>query len=456
MMAGIAVLGMLGGTAPQALAQGAAWWEQIPGFGSPTYSDRDREERRRQRMLERQEERAGSSSSASSGRDFEDVRPNATPWMSDVMLRAVDVAIERYERIAQRGGWPQIARGRTIRAGDDDDRIPAVKRRLRMTGDLAPSNDYFESLTLDERVERAVKAYQKRNGLRVSGRVDRATIDAMNVPAADRLNQLRLNRQRLVELMQPRVEDRYVLVNVPAFELEAVEHYEVKQRHRVIVGREGRETPSLKGTIKALNFFPYWRVPTSVATLDLVPKLQKEPDYLDKEGIRIVEGSYDGPEVSASRIDWYNVDMSRLRFRQDPGERNALGLLRLDMSNEHGVYMHDTPMKNLFQQRGRAFSAGCVRVQGVFELGEWIVRYEPGWEDVARVRQVLDSGQPLDVQLTRPVPVIFAYVTGWAEPDGTVQFRPDLYNRDGAVTLTAGRGHDPDDGPPPAPGGITP
>jgi len=429
-------------TGPTAQAQGAAWWEQIPGFG-PSYSERSRPVN-----LQRREQ--------SQAAEFEDLRPNATPFMSDVMVRAFDAAIERYQRIADRGGWRPIPKGRTIRPGDDDDRIPLIKRRLRATGDLGPSNEYFESLSLDDRVTLAVRSYQRRNGLRVTGRVDRATLEAMNVPAADRLNQLRLNQRRIVELMQPRVDDRYVLVNVPAFELEAVEKYEVKERHRVIVGREARETPTLKGSIRALNFFPYWRVPQSVATLDLVPRLRKEPDYLDKEGIRVVQGSFDGPEVSATQIDWNHVDMTNLRFRQDPGERNALGLLRLDMSNEHGVYMHDTPMKQLFSQRGRAFSAGCVRVQGVFELGEWIAKYEPGWEEPGRVRAVLDAGQPLDLQLTRPVPVYFAYITAWAEPDGTVQFRPDLYNRDGAATLAAGQGVDPEDGPPPAPGGITP
>lgn len=426
-------------------AQGAEWWEQIPGFGAPSYSER-RQQRAQER--ERKQEKAESA---------DDLRTSASPWLSDDTLQGLDRAIETYQLIVQRGGWRPIPAGRTIRPGDDDERLPAIKARLRASGELGTSNEYFESLSLDERVERAVRLYQSRNGLRVTGRVDKATVTAFNVPAGERLNQLRLNRQRITNLMHPRVEDRYVLVNVPAFEMEAVERWEVRQRHRVIVGREGRETPELKGTIKGLNFFPYWRVPTSVATLDLIPRLQKEPEYLNQEGIRIYDGSYDGPEIAQSHINWASVDSTRIRFKQDPGERNALGLVRLDMSNEHGVYMHDTPMKNLFTQRGRAFSAGCVRVEGVFELAEWILRFEPGWEDKARVRSVLDSGQPLDVQLSRPMPVIFAYITAWAEPNGEVQFRPDLYNRDGSgpVAGRAGGENDPDAPPPPS-GGITP
>ncbi len=444
-VAGFVVAGFaaMGGAAPAA-AQ-SEWWEQLPGFGSPSYS------KRRERVrpaVRRDQERAD---------NFEDLRANATPWLSDVMLTSIDRAIERYQRIVNRGGWRPIPKGRTIRPGDDDERITLVKARLRATGDLAPSNSYFESLTLDDSVERALRGYQLRNGLRVTGRVDRATLATMNVTAAERLDQLRLNRRRIVDMMQPRVEDRYVLVNVPAFQLEAVEQYEVKQRHRVIVGREGRETPELKGTIRALNFFPYWRVPTSVATLDLIPRLLREPEYLAEEGIRIYDGSYDGPEIPQSQINWGSVDATRIRFKQDPGERNALGLVRLDMSNEHGVYMHDTPMKNLFQQAGRAFSAGCVRVQGVFDLAEWIAQYEPGWERPGQVRAVLDAGQALDLQLTRPVPVIFAYITAWAEPDGEVNFRHDLYNRDGSAAVAARDVSEPDpDLPPPPAGGITP
>ncbi len=420
-------------------AQSAEWWEQIPGFGTG-YNERRRSEQPRRAEAARE--------------TFEDLRPNATPWLSEDMVAAIDSGIERYQRIVERGGWPNVPRGRTIRPGDDDERMPLVKKRLRATGELARSDAYFETLTLDDSVERAVRAFQRGNGLRVTGRIDRATIEAMNISAADRLAQLRLNRQRIVELMQPRTDDRYVLVNVPAFELEAVERYEVVQRHRVIVGREGRETPSLRGSIRAVNFFPYWRVPTSVATLDLIPRLRKEPDYLEKEGIRVYDGSYDGPEIPATQIDWSMVDQNRIRFKQDPGDRNALGLVRLDMSNEHGVYMHDTPMKNLFDQRGRAFSAGCVRVQGVVDLAEWLARSEAGWDRPGRAREVLETGQAIDLQLSRPVPVIFTYITAWAEPGGGVQFRTDLYGRDGS-TLHGGAENDPD-APPPPPNGIAP
>src|SRR5262249_35950380 len=219
-----------------------------------------------------------------------------------------------------------------------------------------------------------------------------------------RLAQLRTNQQRLRELMAQRVEDRYVLVNAAAFQLEAVERHQVELRHRIIAGKPERQTPSVRATIRALNFFPYWRVPESVATLDLIPRLVKEPEYLQKEHIRVLNASFNGPELDPTNIDWRMADANTVKFRQDPGSRNALGLVRLDVPTPEGVYTHATPMKPLFNQRARAFSAGCVRVQDVFTLAEWVARYEPGWERPGRVAEIIEGGQPVDLNLTRPVP----------------------------------------------------
>ncbi len=223
----------------------------------------------------------------------------------------------------------------------------------------------------------------------------------------------------------------------------------MEQRHRVIAGRPGRETPVVKANVRALNFFPFWRVPDSVATLDLIPKMQKEPEYLQKEQIRVLAGNFNGQELDATQIDWKQADATRIKFRQDPGPQNALGLVRLDMPNEHGVYMHDTPMKPLFGQAARAFSAGCVRVQDPFDLAAWVAREEAGM-DRQRIDEILASGNAADIVLTRQVPVYFAYITAWAESNGRVEFRPDIYGRDGLRELSADRERDPDSPPPPA------
>lgn len=409
------------------------WWEGITTFGSPDFSGR-------RAALERTPPQKDA---------VNDLRPNKVPWRSDEMLVAMEKAIDVYHQIVNRGGWQAIPGDRMLRVGDDDSRVPFLRRRLMASGEL-PRSGNTSSQSFDQGLEEAVVRYQERNGLRATGRVDRSTLAALNIPAEERLAQLRLNHGRILELVREPPEERYVLVNVPGFQLEAVERYETILRHRVIVGRVGRDTPSLKTTIRALNFFPHWRVPDSVARLDVFPLLAKEPEYLDKEKFRVLQGNFNGPELDPRSIDWSQADYRQIKLRQDPGPQNALGLVRLDMSNEHGVYMHDTPLKTLFQQRARAFSAGCVRVQDVFELAEWLARYEPGWESPGQVQAVLDMGQPVDVRLSRPVPIYFAYITAWAEPDGRIEFRPDIYRRDG--TSVVAEFHDPDAPPIPSPG----
>jgi murein L,D-transpeptidase YcbB/YkuD len=422
---------LLASVAPDVGAQDR-WWESFPGFGSPD-----------------QRYRTSTDAARRKPEPLNDLRPDATPFRSEAMIQALEAAIERYQVIVTAGGWPAIPGSRMIRPEDNDERMPQLRRRLMISGELKRrSYDDGFSFGHNDDIEGAIRRYQQNNGLRVTGRVDKHTLESLNISAETRLQQLRINLQRLRELMGPRVEDRYVLVNAAAFQLEAVDRHQVELRHRVIVGKPERQTPTVRATIKALNFFPYWRVPESVATLDLIPRLMKEPDYLHKEQIRVLTGSYNGPEINSANIDWRQVDATRIRFRQDPGPQNALGLVRLDMPNGEGVYMHDTPMKPLFNQRGRAFSAGCVRVQDVFTLAEWVARYEPGWEEPGRAREVLEAGQAVDLNLTRPVPVYFTYITAWAEPDGRIVFRPDIYGRDG-VREVAGREHDPDEGPAP-------
>lgn len=377
---------------------------------------------------------------------LDDLRPDSTPWRSDVMLNAAAAAIEHYQQIVASGGWPLVPTGHMMRLGDEDPRVPILRKRLRITGDLPAKGSYYDTETFDADLEAGVKRFELRHGIRPTGRIEQSVFPVLNVTADERLAQLKLNYERLRALMSG-IEERYVLVNIPAFQLEAVDKYEVQLRHRVIVGRTERQTPEVRATIKALNFFPYWRVPDSVATLDLIPRLQKEPQYLNEEGIRVYNG-VNGPEVDANTIDWSSAQVANYKFKQDPGEKNALGLLRLDMTNEFGVYMHDTPMKKLFDQRSRPFSAGCVRVQNVFDLGDWLAHYEPGWEQPGQVHRVLAGGQPLDLTLTRPVPVYFTYITAWAEPSNSlVEFRQDIYGRDGAATQTAYQ-RDNDDAPP--------
>jgi murein L,D-transpeptidase YcbB/YkuD len=414
-----------------ALAQGE-WWELFPGFNKPDEAPRPAalEDRRRPEPLS-------------------DLRPDRTPMRSQHMIDALEQAIHRYQTIYSNGGWPRIPGNAAIRVDDNDERVALLYKRLSISGEWKKpptqslfGNDYSEGM------EDAVRRFQQNHGLRVTGRVDRQTLQALNVPVLARLGQLRVNLQRIRDLMA-RNDDRYILVNAAAFQLEAVEKQQVDLRHRVIVGKVERQTPIVRANIRALNFYPHWRVPESVAKLDLIPRLVKEPEYLQKEKIRVLTGSYNGPEIDPVNVDWTKVDAARIRFKQDPGLHNALGLVRIDMPNSEGVYMHDTPMKHLFNQRWRAFSAGCVRVQDVLTLVEWIAKYETGWNEPGRAQDMIATAQALDMTLTKPVPVYFTYITAWAELDGRIMFRPDIYSRDGVQDAVASNDRDPDEAPPP-------
>lgn len=420
--------------APAALAQ-SNWWEGIRSGGSdsPVYNEGTGVKPERKPEV------------------LNDLRTDPTPLRSDVMLDALGGAIERFEKtVVASGGWPVVPAGRLMRVGEDDPRVPILRKRLRISGDLSDKSQFYKSETFDSELEEAVKRFQLRHGIRPTGRVERSVYAVLNVTAEQRLSQLKLNFDRL-RALQSGIEDRYVLVNSASFELEAVANFEVQQRHRVIVGRVGRDTPDVRTMIKALNFFPFWRVPDSVATLDLIPLLRKTPEYLENEGIRVFNG-YNGPELDRKMIDWNAPEVVNYKFKQDPGDKNALGLVRIDMSNEHGVYMHDTPMKKLFEQRSRPFSAGCVRVQNVFDLVDWLAKNEFGWEQPGQAQRVVEAGQALDINLTRPVPVYFTYITAWAEPKtGRIEFRPDIYNKDGPdMSGVAAAAIDSEDAPPPS------
>jgi L,D-transpeptidase YcbB len=430
--------GLLVGIADTSARAQGNWLDELTGgFGGNN-------NRRQQQEQTPEERRAARAANAERGEPAAaELRKDDLPLLSDETRQALEAAIARYQDIVANGGWRTInPGGRTIKAGDEDERAGLIARRLLITGDLPPKPNRTVPYLLTAELEAAVQTFQSRHGMRPTGHVDRATIQMMNITADTRLAQLRISLVRARELAaQIGNVERYVLVNIPAFALEAVDRASVSQRHRVIAGRTERQTPGVKAMIKNINFFPFWHVPESVAHLDLIPKVKKEPDYLTKEKIRVLK-TYKGEEVPVDTIDWNAPQALTYKFQQDPGPQNALGLVRIDMPNEHTVYMHDTPMKQLFGQRGRAYSAGCVRIDGVFDLVAWILKDVPSM-DRAQIDVVLRDGQPVDIPLPRPVPVHFVYQTAWAAPDGRVDFRPDLYGRDGIKDIRDGYGNEP-------------
>lgn len=348
------------------------------------------------------------------------------PFVSDASIMAMQQAIDRYGRIVAAGGWPMVREKVTLRQGDTNSAIAAIRQHLIIEGDLPPGG--ANNPTFDDDFLVGLSRYQIRNGLRVSGFVDQRTLRALNVPATERLQQLRTNLARLQELMSINKAPRYVLVNVPAFTAQAVEQGNLALESAVVVGKPQRQTPRLSAKIIEVNFYPTWSVPDSVARKDLIPAIRKDPSYLHEQHFSVMP-DWKAKPLNPAEIDWAAPEVVSYKFRQDPGTFNALGVVRINMPNKEAVYMHDTPLKQLFGQSARAFSSGCVRVERVLDLVAWLLNGQKGWT-AEKVQAAAEGGESISVKLSRAVPVHFVYISAFALESGIVQFRPDIYGRD--------------------------
>jgi len=247
------------------------------------------------------------------------------------------------------------------------------------------------------------------------------------VPADVRLRQLQINLVRL-RAFSGDLGERFVTLNIPGAEVETVENGQVVTHHIAGVGRIDRQSPVMQTRALDINFNPYWTVPASIIRKDLIPKMQAEPDYLTRNHIRIFDPKNN--ELPPSQIDWYSTEAVNYKFKQDAGDFNSLGSMKINFPSPDGVYMHDTPSKNLFGEDFRFASSGCMRVQNVRELVYWILAESPGWSK-AEIDEVIKSGERKDAKVAKPLPLYWVYITAWATPDGVVQFRDDIYNRDG-------------------------
>ena len=355
------------------------------------------------------------------------VAREATPTLSSATAAATETAIQTYESIVARGGWNTVPTGNELRVGMKSKAVQALRQRLITSGDLdanAGTGAVFNSY-----VVAAVMRFQSRHGLGATGVVDDETLRELNVPAETRLQQLQVNLVRL-RAFSGDLGDRFVMVNIPAAAVETVEGGVVATHHVAGVGKIDRQSPIMQTKATEINFNPFWTVPPSLIKKDLIPKMQADPSYLTDEKIRVFNKA--GEEVSPASINWNTDEATHFKYRQDTGaDINSLGSVRINIPNPYGVYMHDTPSKGVFGDDFRFVSSGCVRVQDVRDYVAWLLKDTPGWNR-DQIDQVINSGQRLDVKLAKPVPVYWVYVTAWATPDGVVQFRPDVYQRDGS------------------------
>src|SRR4051812_44628898 len=369
-------------------------------------------------------------------------RPVASFWTSseptfdEGTYDRINAAMLSYSAIEVRGGWPQIAKV-NLSPGASGPDVAKLRQRLAITDDLPA--EVADGGAYDTMLSEAVKRFQARHGLPETGSVGPQTIDALNVPVTKRIRQLAASLDRL-HGMGFTFGQRYVVVNIPAAVAEAVENGKVARRYVTVVGKVDRPSLTLTTHITAVNLNPTWTVPLSILKKDIVSKMRKDPNYVARMRMRVLDGA--GNEIDPLAVDWQSERTPNFTVRQDSGDGNALGSVRIDMPNSYSVYMHDTNHKEFFSADYRFQSSGCTRVEGVRDFAAWILEEKPGWSR-KEIDAEIATGKRTTVKLARPMPVAWIYLTGWASPDGSVNFRNDVYGLDPktpvATTIDVGR-----------------
>ena len=314
-----------------------------------------------------------------------------------------------YYNIAKSGGWPLIETSKkSFKKGTSAPEIALIKKRLQITGDM-PGGDTSQVFT--DTLELGVKRFQQRHGYTPDGVIDAALIKDMNVPVAKRIQQLLINMDRM-RWMPNKPNGDLILVNIPEFVLHVMDGPKKVFDMNVVVGKEGHNTVIFTGDLNQVVFSPYWNVPPSIVKNEILPAMERNPNYLASQNMEVVSQEGDLPVI-----------------RQLPGPGNSLGKVKFLFPNSFNIYFHDTPAKSLFERDKRAYSHGCIRLAEPQKMAEYLLRNNPEWTP-EKIRAAMNSGTEKYVKLEKPVPVFISYNTAWVDEQGLLNFREDIYKHD--------------------------
>jgi murein L,D-transpeptidase YcbB/YkuD len=347
--------------------------------------------------------------------------------------RRTEAALDKYLQLAKEevpDSLPAVKK--PVAPGQSYEALAKLAARLKFLEDLpAAANAAQDSSIYQGEVVDAVKRFQQRHGLASEGKLGPQTIEELNRPMSFRVRQLQLTLERW-RWLPDNFDVPPIVVNIPEFLLRAYDDQgDATVSMPVVVGRAMRtETPVLEEDMKYVVFWPYWNVPPSILRGELVPKIEKDPAYLQKNNYEVA--TYSGQVVTDGVV---SVDVlaqlraGKLMVRQKPGPKNALGLIKFIFPNSNNVYLHSTPSVGLFAESRRDFSHGCIRVQNPPALAKWVLRNNPGWT-AERIDAAFKAANNLQVNLTKPIPVLIVYGTAVVPENGTAEFFPDIYGFD--------------------------
>ncbi len=341
-------------------------------------------------------------------------------------------ALARYQQhIIDHPNWVHIPATASIHPNATHDIIPLIRQRIAQAYAIDGISEFqltsSTSQHYDEELVAAIKAFQTQHSLNADGIIGKNTLRALNIPLAWKIRQLRITLERLRWL--PRnLGKRYVMVNTTGFRLTAVEQNAHMLSMRIIVGRDYRSTPSFNGALSHMILNPYWNVPTSIATKDLLPKQQKDPAFFTSGNYKIFSNHSRNETIDPSTINWHAIKKGfPYVLRQDPGAHNALGRIKFMLPNSFDIFLHDTPSKSLFHKDIRTFSSGCIRLEKPLELAAFALGEKSVPEDFL---ETIESGKTKTIHLRKPLPIYLVYSTAWVDEHEKVHFSPDIYGRD--------------------------
>lgn len=339
---------------------------------------------------------------AHEGRNLEELEPlNAS-------YKMLKKELLRYYTIEEGGGWEMLSMERKrYKQGDSSSFIAQVKKRLSITGDY--SGDTSDLFTIQ--LAGAVETAQKRFGLTADGVVRNSLVQKLNVPVKKRIEQMLINLERMRWLPREQT-GNHILANIPEFKLHVFENGKQVFDMKIIVGQAARRTVVFTGKLQYIVFSPYWNIPRSIVRNEILPAIDRDPDYLKKHNMEQI-GFGNGLPV----------------IRQKPGAGNALGRVKFLFPNRYSIYFHDTPAKTLFKRQKRAFSHGCVRLAAPQKLAEYLLRKNREWTP-EKIQKAMYAGRETWVTLANPVSVALLYFTAWVDNEGLLNFRKDVYGHD--------------------------